>query len=812
MNNVKILFPAVTILVITVVMASGCTRSSDTTDEPLGASCMSLSANIAQAPGSEAGEADYEPYAELEVPPLPPEQALEEFQLAEGFRIEVVAHEPMITSPVAMDIDADGRLWVVDMPSYMPGEDMDVLQDAMATMERERVPKGRVTVLEDTNGDGKMDTHRVFADSLILPRAIKVLHDGVLVGEPPNVRLLRDTTGDGKADEQEIIYNSYGDAVNPNNHGFPAGLIWGIDNWIHSSNDKVESLRREDDHWQTRPFNRLGQYGMSQDNWGRLYSSSNSWPLQTHFVPYGYSERHPQFNISEGQNVRIAPNKPLWPAHPTGVNRGYRDGMLRSDSTLIQFTSASSTTIYRGDQFGEDYVGNAFTPEPVGNLIKRMIIDTDPAEIETEARFAYEEQEFLTSTDERFRPVNMYTSPDGGLYVVDMYRGVFEHASHLTDYLRNYTIEHDLHKANGPYGRIYRIVREDQQIDYDIPIFSELTPDEAVGYLQSENGQLRDQAQQILVQCSPPEVVTTLEEMATAGEGEADWTRLHALWTLEGMDRSVYRQEKLTRTALNALEDSHPRVRASAIRILEGSINQDSDILSRFEELAGEEQAPYVRLQLLASLGESDEAAALELIAQILDKNAASPYFREMALTGVYQREAELSELLRSEYEWDNGREEEYSELLTTLDEAEDERPETDLGDLTEAQRTLFEDGRQKYSTCISCHGQQGQGVSGVGSPLSGSEWVQNDPEVLVRIVLQGFSGGAEERDEEISGVMPGHGYLSDNDVASILSYIRQSWDNDASPVSPEEVARIRQETEDRQTTWSPDELREVRD
>lgn len=197
-----------TVISTLLIFCISCERNNEN-HALLGESCLSLSSTIAQAPGADAGEAEYEPYAGLEVPPLPPEQALKTFNLPQGFRIEVVAHEPMITSPVAMDIDADGRLWVVDMPSYMPGDDMDVLQDAMETMERERVPRGRVTVLEDTNGDGKMDTHRVFADSLILPRAIKVLHDGVLVGEPPNhafsVRSQDGEIPDGYRDWPEFV-------------------------------------------------------------------------------------------------------------------------------------------------------------------------------------------------------------------------------------------------------------------------------------------------------------------------------------------------------------------------------------------------------------------------------------------------------------------------------------------------------------------------------------------------------------------------------------------------------------------------------
>ena len=790
------------IILSIITLAFSCTTEKDKT---IGKNYLTLSAIMAQTPASDIQEMDYEKYAHFKVPPLPPEKALEKFKLEDGFRIEIVAHEPMVVDPIAMDIDADGRLWVIDMPSYMPVHD----KDALETSALERVPEARVVVLEDTNNDGKMDVHRVFYDGLILPRAIKVLNDGILVGEPPNVWFIQDTNGDGKGDTKELAYSGFGDASDPNIHSYPGGLMWGMDNWLHSSNNNVESIRKINGEWKTLPFRRLGQWGMSQDNWGRLYSSNNARPLQTHLVPYGYSSRHPLFEVTSGKNVSIGGDT-LWPAHFVGVNRGYREGVLREDGTLIRATAASSTVIYRGDQFGEEYVGNAFSPEPGANLIKRYIIEDHPAEIEATARYAYEGREFLTSTDERFRPVNIYNAPDGSLYVVDMYRGLLEHASHLTEYLRNHALERDLHIPTGKFGRIYRIVREDRDIDYNVPKFSNMQPEEWVDYLRHKNGLLRDQAQQVIIQSSPAEVVPLLEELVKDEELEA-YTRLHALWALEGINPSVYEPNKLAGIALQALEDPHPRVRAAAVRILEPAIAQNSEnVIGRLKELAENESSQFVQLQLLASLGESKDDSALGLMAMILNENFSSPYFQEMALTGVYQREARMAELLRSRFQWNEKNVEAHKSVLVSLADAETKRKEVDLSHLNAAQVELFEHGRQIFKTCMACHGAEGEGLDGVGPRLAGSEWVQSDPEMVVRIVLNGFAGGVAERNENIAGVMPGHSYLSDKEIASVITFLRQSWGNNAPPIEPEKVAKIREETKNRSTTWSPNELRKI--
>lgn len=779
---------------------------SHKTEIAAGGNYLPLSGIVAQSPVSDMQAVDYAKYANLKKPPLHPDEALGRFKLEEGFRIEMVAHEPMIVDPIAMDIDADGRLWVIDMPTYMQVHDKGPLE----TSALERAPEARVVILEDADGDGRMDVHRVFYDGLILPRAIKVLRDGILVGEPPNVVFISDTSGDGKGDKKEIVYDNFGDASDPNIHSFPGGLMWGMDNWLHSSNDNVESIRKIDGQWKILPFRRLGQWGMTQDNWGRLYSANNARPLQTHFVPYGYSARHPLFQLSAGKNVSVGGDT-LWPAHFVGVNRGYREGVLREDGTLIRATAASSTVIYRGDQFGDEYVGNAFSPEPGANLIKRFIIEDNPAEIERKADYAYRGREFLTSTDERFRPVNIYNSPDGALYVIDMYRGILEHASHLTDYLRDHAVKHDLHIPTGEFGRIYRIVRNDRDINYKVPKFSKMGPHNWVEYLHHKNGHLRDQAQQVLVQSSPPEVITTLEKLS-GNKTVAPYTRLHALWTLEGFDRSVYDFNKLSGVALNALDDNHARVRAAAIRILEPAIAQNrEDVLARLTKLAENESSEFVQLQLLGSLGESSDEKALQLMAMLLHENAESPYFHEMALTGVYKREARMADILRDKYKWGEKSGTAYTVFLAKLSEAQIAERKDNSRHLTDAEKELLEKGRKNFNTCMACHGAEGQGVDGVGPKLAGSKWVQGDPNALVRIVLQGFANKPEDK-IDIAGVMPGHSYLSDDQLASILTFIRQAWGNAAPAIDRKEVARIRQESQDHSGIWSPDELRKLTD
>jgi hypothetical protein len=336
-----------------------------------------------------------------------------------------------------------------------------------------------------------------------------------------------------------------------------------------------------------------------------------------------------------------------------------------------------------------------------------------------------------------------------------MYRGIFQHARYLTDFLRDYAVAHDLHQPGGmgEFGRIYRIVREDRPIDYATPRLSELGPVELAGHLANPNGALRDAAQQLLVQRAPRRTVATLERFVRDESAEF-YTRLQALWTLEGYPPDRYRRSRLTGIALEALDDEHPRVRAAAIRILEPEIEHGADeVMGRLVRMVDEETAPYTRLQLLASLGEATDGSTLRWIARLLHENAESPYFREMALTGVGNREQAMADLLRDEYGWRPGADENRDWVLGRLTMAIAHRTGRELR-LPAEELRLYARGGERYVACGVCHGEQGQGIAGMAPPLAGSEWVRGEPAAVVRIVLHGFRSRTPTESEDVAAIM----------------------------------------------------------
>ena len=361
-------------------------------------------------------------------PVLSPAEALKSFVLPPGYRLELVASEPLIQDPVFIDWDPDGRMWAVEMPGYM----LDI------TASRELEPVGRIVVFEDTNADGKMDKRTVFADGLVLARALKVLDRGVLVGEPPNLWLMRDTNGDLKMDSRELVTDTYGrrDANVEHNAN---GLFWAMDNRLYTSETDMYVRLRNGKFEVNKTLSR-GQWGLSQDDAGRIYRNTNSSALYVDVVPTPYFTRNPtmlrtrgsyEFLGQDGTDINIT-----WPIHPTsGVNRGYQAGVLREDGSLASFTAVAAPTIYRGDRLPAELSGNAFVAEPSGNLVSRIIIDDDGKGLR--GRKAYARGEFIVSTDERFRPVYLSSAPDGTLYVVDLYRGIIQHKGYITEYLHD---------------------------------------------------------------------------------------------------------------------------------------------------------------------------------------------------------------------------------------------------------------------------------------------------------------------------------------------------------------------------------------
>lgn len=794
-------------------------------------------------------------------PVLFPEEALKTFYLPPGYDIELVASEPLVVDPVAMDFDADGRLWVVEMRSYMPNVDA----------EGEKEPVGQVVVLEDSSGNGQMDKKTVYMDELVLPRTVKVLEHGVLVGAPPNLWMTRDTTGNLQADTVRKVREDFGDpTVNPESN--PNSLMWGMDNWIHTTHYEGRfRLRNNQLQYEQTPS--LGQWGISMDNYGRVYRNSNSNPLAVDYIPPHYYMRNENLSRERGIYESISKNKFVWPVRPTtGINRGYRENMLRDDSTLARYTSASALAVYRGDRLPDELRNNVFVPEPAGNLVQRYVIEEkDDGSLLGSNPYEDLKTDFLTSTDERFRPVNIYSAPDGTLYIVDMYRGIIQHQQFLTNYLETEIKKRGLEKPLG-LGRIYRVVHESENPDQK-PRLSSQSPEELVSNLEHPNGWWRDTAQRLLVERQADAVVPELRQLVE--QGEKDYSRLHALWTLDGLN-------KIDDQSLeSALSDPSAHLRAAGIRIAESAFDDSDSAYKKAVMSLIDDSTSVVRRQLAASIGQFPPADRNEALLEILNHHGEDPIVVSLVISALPDQEFSfLEQLLAQSREEDQGAttnavkelaevvlrtesaanintmlswiandgyprwqrasllagleevapdpspdgnvrllelEQKPSDLLAAADSdtnplaeritevvsrlgwPDKPRSEPKPEPLTSEEKERFNLGKKLYATsCASCHQQNGRGTEGMGVSLVDSPWVLGQASHLVRILLHGKDG--EMR-------MPPAGHYSDEEIAAIATYIRQAWGHEESPLTPAQVQEVRGASTGRDQPWTEEEL-----
>jgi glucose/arabinose dehydrogenase len=451
--------------------------------------CGAMTALAAQQPSNRSWTPGVQKEP-VESPLLSPADEMKHFYLPPGYHVELVASEPLIQDPIAIDWDADGRMWVVEYPEYV--------RDLQAP-EPNLDPLGRIAVLEDTDNDGKMDKRTVFADGLVQARAVKALNQGILVLEPPDIWLMKDTNGDLKMDTKEKVGTDHGrreGGVEGNANSF----LWGLDNYLHSAGSSVSTqLRLKDGKFDRRPTLSRGEWGVTQDDFGRMFRNSSESTLQVDLVPTPYYARNPTQIRSRGSYEVLTNDvnniNEVWSVRPNpGTNRSYQYGILRpSDGTIVQVTAACAPEVYRGDRLPAELYGNVFISEPTANFVRRIVVNDDGTTLR--ARSAYDKAEFLGSTDERFRPVFISTAPDGTLMIVDFYRGVIQDRASTTVYLKEYIQKRHLDAPMGVgSGRVWRVVHDTARRDTTRPQLSRATPAQLVQTLSHPNGWWRDTA------------------------------------------------------------------------------------------------------------------------------------------------------------------------------------------------------------------------------------------------------------------------------------------------------------------------------
>ena len=612
--------------------------------------------------------------AGLQPPPLSPEDSLKAIRVRPGFKVELVASEPLVQDPIAFEWGADGKLWVVAMGDYPLGVD------------GKGKPGGIVRFLEDTNQDGIYDQSSVFLEGLNFPTGVIPWGKGVIVSAAPEIFYAEDTNGDGKADKRVTLFTGFGEG---NQQHRVNGFDYGLDNWLYGANGdsggtirpvhtlaerfgvrqssgaldfgdahpnrEVAARGKAPEDWRTpKPVNISGrdfrfrpadgsfeaqageaQFGRHRDDWGNWFGNNNATWLWHYFLPEHYLARNPHLPVPTNKRT-LANYRDATRVFP--ISRSLQ--RFNEIGSVGHVTSANSATPYRDGLFGPAFATSVFISEPVYNLIHREVLETDGVTFTSHQAADEKESEFLASTDNWFRPTMLKTGPDGALYVADMYRLVIEHPEWIPDDVKHHL---DL-RAGHDKGRIYRVYPAGTELR-KIPRLDHLKTAGLVAALDSPNGWQRDTAQRLLLERNDKRAIKPLKDLAAKCPHAK--TRLQALCTLDGL-------AAVTPEVLNlALNDVHPAVREHAVRLTEPFLQSPGAPASvpasspaahvagkdagaprrgspKPENLAvallklADDPAVRVRYQLAFTLGEWADPRAAHALVKLASENAAN--------------------------------------------------------------------------------------------------------------------------------------------------------------------------------------------
>ncbi len=702
------------------------------------------------------------------VPIRTPAEEQKDFVLQPGYRMDLVLSDPDIKEPAAIAFDGNGRMYVLELRGYM--------QDADAAHEKD--PIGVISRHEDLNRDGVYEKHTTFVDGLIFPRFVTPFGKNAILtmeSDADEVWLYTDTNNDGKADKRELWATGFGRSANVEHQ--QSFLTWTMDNWMYSTVNAFRARWTPGGTILKEPTGTNGaQWGVTQDNDGKQWFQGGASGMPGYFqfpVVYGNftaaGQIAPELNIPWGAPVRIA-----------DMQGGMRSVRM-PDGTLNGATAGAGNDIVRGHRMPKDLQGEYLYGEEVARIVRR--IHPTVTEGVTKLDNAYKYNEFIKSTDPLFRPVDQATAPDGTVYIVDMYRGIIQQAtwSGRGTYLRARIEQYDLDKAHS-HGRIWRLsyegVGSNPAIPRDptMPRMLDESPAQLVAHLNHPNGWWRDTAQQLIVLSQDKSVAPALTSMVRAKENEN--ARLHALWSLEGLGALT---PALTR---EMMKDTSARMRVQAIRASE----------------------------TLYKAGDKSFAADYATLAKDSDAGVATQALLTMNLFKTPNAVAVATEVKASNKA--QGPQLVASTIIAPPDATGGRGGRGGPPAFSATEEASYNRGKAYYNElCYACHGTDGRGEQKAGAPLgvtmapalAGSPRVNGHRDYPINVVLKGLNGPING--VTYSDVMIPMPQQSDQWIADVLSYVRNSFGNVSAFVSAADVARARAASTSRTTPWTVAEL-----
>ncbi|MDG0964081.1 MAG: hypothetical protein P8O23_03395 [Opitutales bacterium] len=681
--------------------------------------------------GDKAGEKDiisslnWKKWSPKVVPVFTPSESLAQFKVAPGFKVELVAHEPMVKDPVFVDWDDEGRMWVGELRTYM--------MDLDGTNEGERM--SRVMVLEDTDQDGVMDKATPFVEDMLNVRCIAFVPDGVLIVESGGLWHCQDLDGDLKCDKREKLID-FATAAHGNIEHAENALHFALDNWMYNSKSSRKIAWRRGSLIEM-PAKARGQWGMASDSFGRLFFNHNSQWFEADWATY--DRQWP----NKGSSVK-APTNQVYGIRPnTALNRNYRPGRILEDGRVASVTTISGLAVHSHGAYGDDWEGAIFSMSPGTNTVgaflpEKLFPASDEYVHQLYPDAIWKEREFLASTDERFRPVNASMGPDGCLYLVDFYRGVIQHKRYLTSYLRRQSAERQLDKHIG-LGRIYRIVPEGhKKVERSTGLVAGLSHPYLWWRLRS---------QKRIVEGDRQDLSSTVRKLAEDKKANPH-ARVHALWTLAGLGK--LKEE----TIRQAIEEKHWFVSMTGLRLAGESKGVTDFFPDEFKPLA-------------------EKVAMRGNVSPTLASYAAA-----VSKFGYPSR------------------------VLKAYKDKEANWVKKDKNLLS-----AYRKGRDQYGfSCGACHQADGKGLPNMAPTLAKSDWVTGDANRLIGVAVHGLMGPIKVNGKALEGVppiMPAHGFMKDEQLSSILTYVRNAWGNQSGVISTEDIAQYRERESTRVVPWT---------